>query len=259
MNNQDLSRYARQISFKPFGEEGQRRLAGNSALIVGVGGLGSWVAELLVRAGLGRLRLVDDDYVDLTNIHRQSLFTEKDAKERTLKINAAANHLREINSNCEIETVFARIDRLTADRLTEGVDVIIDGTDNFPARFILNDCAIKKSKPWIFAGVLGTEAQVMAIIPGRTPCLRCLLDSPPACNGQTCRQAGVLGPAVAMVAAFEASEALKILSGNSDKAGQCLLVFDVWNNVVKQIDVSKLNKNADCPCCVHKNFEFLEP
>ena len=109
----------------------------------------------------------------------------------------------------------------------------------------------------------------MTIIPGRTPCLRCLLDwpalrsfsevGPPACNGQTCRQAGVLGPAVAMVAAFEASEALKILSGNSDKAGQCLLVFDVWNNVVKQIDVSKLNKNADCPCCVHKNFEFLEP
>ncbi len=259
MDNQDLSRYARQISFKPFGEEGQRQLADSSALIVGVGGLGSWVAELLARAGVGRLRLVDDDCVDLTNIHRQSLFTEKDAKERTLKINAAANHLREINSNCEIETVFARIDRLTADRLTEGVDVIIDGTDNFPARFILNDCAIKKSKPWIFAGVLGTEAQVMAIIPGRTPCLRCLLDSPPACDGQTCRQAGVLGPAVAMVAAFEASEALKILSGNSDKAGQCLLVFDVWNNVAKQIDVSKLNKNTDCPCCVHKNFEFLEP
>ena len=259
MNNQDLSRYARQISFKPFGEEGQRQLADSSALIVGVGGLGSWVAELLVRAGVGRLRLVDDDYVELTNIHRQSLFTEKDAKERTFKINAAANHLRKINSNCEIETVFARIDRLTADRLTEGVDVIIDGTDNFPARFILNDCAIKKSKPWVFAGVLGTEAQVMTIIPGRTPCLRCLLDSPPACNGQTCRQAGVLGPAGAMVAAFEASEALKILSGNSDKAGQRLLVLDVWNNVVKQIDVSKLNKNADCPCCVHKNFEFLEP
>jgi adenylyltransferase/sulfurtransferase len=258
MKNQDLSRYARQISFKPFGEEGQRRLADSSTIIVGVGGLGSRVAELLVRAGVGRLRLVDDDYVELTNIHRQSLYTEKDAKERTLKINAAANHLREINSNCEIETVFARIDRLTADRLTEGVDLIIDGTDNFPARFILNDCAIKKSKPWVFAGVLGTEAQVMAIIPDKTPCLRCLLDSPPKYN-ETSRQTGILGSVVAMVAALETSEALKILSGNPDKAGQYLLVFDVWNNVVKQIDVSKLNKSADCPCCVHKNFEFLEP
>jgi adenylyltransferase/sulfurtransferase len=259
MKNQDLSRYARQITFKPFGKEGQRRLANSSALIVGVGGLGSWAAELLVRAGIGRIRLVDDDCVDLTNIHRHSLFTEKDAGERTLKIAAAANHLREINSNCTIETVFARIDRLTAEKLAEGVDVIIDGTDNFPARFILNDCAIKKSKPWVFAGVLGTEAQAMTIIPGKTPCLRCLLNSPPACNGQTCRQTGILGPAVAMVAAFEASEAIKILSGNPDKAGQCLLVFDVWNNVVKQMDVSKLTKNPDCPCCVHRNFEFLEP
>jgi adenylyltransferase/sulfurtransferase len=259
MKNQDLSRYARQISFKPFGEEGQRRLVNGSALIAGVGGLGSWVAELLVRAGVGRIRLVDDDCVDLTNIHRQSLFTEKDANEHILKIAAAANHLREINSNCTIETIFARIDRLTAERLAEGVDVIIDGTDNFPARFILNDCAIKTSKPWVFAGVLGTEAQVMTIIPGKTPCLRCLFDSPPACNGQTCRQAGVLGTAVAMTAAFEASEALKILSGNPDKAGQCLLVFDIWNNTIKQIDTSKLTKNANCPCCVQRNFEFLEP
>ena len=259
MNNQDLSRYARQISFKPFGEEGQHRLANGSALIVGVGGLGSWVAELLVRAGVGRIRLVDDDCVDLTNIHRQALFTEKDANERILKITAAANHLREINSDCTIETVCARIDRLTAQRLTENVDVIIDGTDNFPARFILNDCAIKSSKPWVFAGVLGTEAQVMTIIPGKTPCLRCLLGSPPACDGQTCRQVGVLGAAVAIVAAFEASEAIKILSGNPDKAGQCLLILDVWNNVVKQIDIAKMAKNTDCPCCVHKNFEFLEP
>ena len=148
---------------------------------------------------------------------------------------------------------------MTADRLTDNVDVIIDGTDNFAARFILNDCAIKKSTPWVFAGVLGTESQMMAIIPGKTPCLRCLLDSPPACDGQTCRQAGVLGPAVAMVAAVEASEALKILSGNPDKAGQCLFVFDAWNNTVKQIDVSKLNRNPDCPCCVHRKFEFLEP
>ena len=259
MKNQDLSRYARQISFKPLGVEGQQRLADGSALIVGIGGLGSWAAELLVRAGVGRIRLVDDDCVDLTNIHRQSLYTEKDANEHTLKITAAANHLREINSNCTIETVFARMDRLTAEKMVEDIDVIVDGTDNFPARFIINDCAIKKSKPWVFAGILGTEAQVMTIIPGRTPCLRCLLNSPPECNNQTCRQSGVLGPAVAMIAAFEASEALKILSGNADKAGQSLLKLDLWETIIKQIDVSKLTQNADCPCCAHRNFEFLEP
>ncbi len=258
MKNQDLSRYTRQIIFKPFGQVGQRRLAESSAIIVGVGGLGSWVAELLVRAGIGRLRLVDDDCVELTNIHRQSLYTEKDAEEHTRKIDAAANHLRQINSNCEVETVFARIDRLTANQLTEGVDLIIDGTDNFPARFVLNDCAIKKSKPWVFAGVLRTEAQVMTIIPGKTPCLRCLLDSPPEHN-ETSRQTGILGSVVAMVAALETSEAIKILSGNIDKAGQSLFVFDIWNNSVKQIDISKLPRNVDCPCCVHKNFEFLGP
>ncbi|MBN2020103.1 MAG: HesA/MoeB/ThiF family protein [Sedimentisphaerales bacterium] len=255
--NKDLSRYARQIAFKPFGPEGQKRLADSSVLIIGVGGLGSRVAEILVRAGIGRLRLVDDDYVDLTNIHRQSLFTEKDAADRVRKVTAAANRLCEINSDCKVATAFTRFNRLTAQGLVEGIDVLIDGTDNFPARFLINDCAIKKSRPWVFAGVLGTESQIMTIIPGKTPCLRCLFPSPPACDGQTCRQMGVLGPAVAAAAAFEASEALKILSGHPDKAGQSLLVFDLWNNTLKQIDLSKLTKNPDCPCCVHGNYEFL--
>jgi molybdopterin-synthase adenylyltransferase len=253
----DLSRYARQISFKPFGIESQQRLAGSSVLIVGVGGLGSWIAELLARAGVGRIRLVDDDYVELTNIHRQALFTEYDAKKRNLKINAAAQRLNEINSGCRIETVFARMDRITAEKLVEGMDVIVDGTDNFPARFIINDCAVKTSKPWVFAGVLGTEAQMMTIIPGKTPCLRCLLGSAPSCDGQNCRQSGVLGPAVAVVAAFEASEALKILSGHIEQANPNLVVFDFWSNIIEQVDVSKYK--PDCQCCVHKNFEFLEP
>ncbi len=257
MKNMDLSRYARQISFKPFGVEGQQRLVKSSALIVGVGGLGSWAAELLVRAGVGHIRLADDDCVEITNIHRQSLFTEKDSSERSLKVTAAAEHLREINSSCNIEPVFTRMDRLTAGKLVEGMDVIVDGTDNFPARFILNDCAVKNSKPWVFAGVLGSEAQMMTIIPGKTPCLRCLLGQVPSCSGQSCREVGVLGPAVAAVAAFEASEALKILSGNIDRANPNLVVFDFWSNIIEQVNVSKLR--TDCTCCVQKNFEFLEP
>lgn len=228
-------------------------------LVVGVGGLGSWVSELLVRAGVGRIHLADDDSVEITNIHRQALYTESDAAARKLKIDAAARRLHEINSDIEVETVYGRMDRLNAEKLMQDVDVVVDGTDNFETRFILNDCAMKLSKPWVFAGVLGTKAQVMTIVPGRTPCLRCLMDSPPTCDGGNCcgGPGGVLGVAVAMVAAFEAAEALKILAGQVDRINPYLLVFDVWTNSIKQIDIS--TRRTDCPCCVHKEFEYLEP
>lgn len=254
----DLSRYARQTSLKTFGVEAQESLVKGSVLVVGVGGLGSWAAELLVRAGVGRIRLVDDDSVDITNIHRQAMYTESDAEARTLKIEAAAQRLRQINSTVEIETVYARLDRLTAEKLVRDVDVVVDGTDNFETRFILNDCAMKLSKPWVFAGVQGTQAQMMTIVPGRTPCLRCVMDAPPSCDGgDCCCQSGVLGMAVAIAAAFEASEAMKILAGHADRISRHMLVFDIWDNTVKQIDLS--SPRADCPCCVHKDFEYLEP
>jgi molybdopterin/thiamine biosynthesis adenylyltransferase len=254
----DLSRYAKQTSLATFGVKGQESLGRSGVLVVGVGGLGSWVAELLVRAGVGRIRLVDDDSVAISNIHRQAMYTERDAAARTLKIEAAARRLREINGGVEVETVYARMDRLTAERLMQDVDVVVDGTDNFETRFVLNDCAMKLSKPWVFAGVLGTKAQMMTIVPGRTPCLRCLMDSPPTCDGdQCCGHSGVLGAAVAVAASFEATEALKILSGHSERINPYLLVFDVWDNTIKQIDIS--TPRADCPCCVHKEFEFLEP
>ncbi len=254
----DLSRYAKQTSLKGFGVEGQQSLARGSVLVVGVGGLGSWVAELLVRAGVGRIRLVDDDSVEITNIHRQAMYTEGDAAARRLKIEAAGQRLREINSGVQVEMIYGRMDRLTAEKLMHDVDVVVDGTDNFETRFILNDCAMKLSKPWVFAGVLGTKAQMMTVVPGKTPCLRCLMDSPPTCDGgQCCCQSGVLGVAVALAAAFEASEAMKILAGHLDRINPCLLVFDIWSNSIKQIDVS--TPRADCPCCVHKDFEFLEP
>ncbi len=255
INNRDLSRYSKQTSLKDFGVESQRSLLKGRVLVVGVGGLGSWVSELLVRAGVGRIRLVDDDSVEISNIHRQAMYTESDADAHRLKIDAAAERLREIDSTVEVETVYTRMDRLTAEKLMQGVDVVVDGTDNFETRFILNDCAMKLSKPWVFAGVLGTKAQVMTIVPGKTPCLRCLMDAPPTDDGG--RPRPVLGVAVAVTASFEATEALKILSGHPDRINPCLLVFDVWENTVKQMDVSP--RRADCPCCVHRRFEFLEP
>lgn len=252
----DGSRYVRQTGFVPFGLEGQQSLVNSSALIVGVGGLGSWAAELLVRAGVGRIRLVDNDRVELANIHRQSLYTEADAEARSLKIASAAQRLSRINSGVEVETVCARLDRLTAERLMQDMDVIVDGMDNFESRFIVNDWAVKMSKPWIFAGVLGMSAQVMTIVPGKTPCLRCLMDAPPAPEGDGAPRP-VLGMTVAMTAAFEASEAMKVLSGHLDRVNRGLLVFDLWENTIRQIDVS--TPRADCPCCVHKRFEFLDP
>jgi len=258
INNLDLSRYAKQTSLKDFGVEGQWSLLKSRVLIVGVGGLGSWVSELLARAGVGFIRIVDDDSVEITNIHRQAMYTESDAAARRLKIEAAGQQLREINSSVAVETVYGRMDRLTAEKLMQDVDVVVDGTDNFETRFILNDCAMKLSKPWVFAGVLGTKAQMMTIVPGKTPCLRCLMDAPPTCDGgQCCCHSGVLGVAVAIAASFEATEALKILSGHSERINPYLLVFDIWENTIKQIDVSA--PRADCPCCVRKEFEFLEP
>ena len=252
-------RYARQTSLKDFGVGGQESLRKGRVLVVGVGGLGSWVAELLVRAGVGHVRLVDDDCVELTNIHRQALYTESDAGARRLKIEAAGKRLREINSAVEIEMIYGRMDRLTAEKLMYDMDVVVDGTDNFETRFILNDCAMKLSKPWVFAGVSGTKAQMMTVVPGKTPCLRCLMDAPPGCDGGNCHcgPGGVLGVAVAIAASFEATEALKILSGHMEQINPYLLVFDIWSNSIKQIDVS--TPRADCPCCVHKDFEYLEP
>jgi len=255
MNRPDLSRYARHTSIESFGVEGQERLLTSSVLVVGMGGLGSWVSELLVRAGVGRIRLVDDDSVEISNIHRQAMYTESDATAGRLKIDAAAQRLREINSNVKVETARARMDKLTAEELMQDLDVVVDGTDNFESRFILNDSAIKLSKPWVFAGIMGTKAQVMTIVPGRTPCLRCLMDAPPV--RQDDRPRPVLGVAVAVTASLEATEALKILSGHLDRINPHLLVFDVWGNTIKQMDVSP--PRADCPCCVHRRFDFLAP
>ncbi len=255
-------RYLRQINFSAFGTAGQQRLMQSRVLVIGAGGLGSWASELLVRAGVGQLTLCDDDSVELSNLHRQSLYDQTQAAAHPLKVIAAAERLKAINSDCRIIPFAERIDRLTIGRAAQGADAIVDGTDNFQSRYLINDYAVKHAIPWVSAGVMEAQGQVMTLIPGKTPCLRCILPTPPSCCGDdvnACSQAGVLGPAVATLSAMQAAEALKLLSGNADKANPYLTKIDLWNNTIQRIDLSKLYPAVPCRCCGQREFDYLEP
>lgn len=253
-----LARYARQIRFAPLGEHGQRRLMESRALVCGCGALGSFAANLLVRAGVGTVRIVDRDFVETSNLQRQVLFDEQDAAAGLPKAVAAAEKLARINSQVRIEPVVADLEPRNIDELAQGVDVIVDGTDNFETRFLINDFAVSRRLPWVYGGCLGAEGQTMAILPGEGPCLRCLIpDCPPAGSTATCDTAGILGPAVGFIASLEAMEALKILSGNRAHVSRSLLVVDLWTNVLHQVDVSKLAAQSDCPACRRGEFPWL--
>jgi adenylyltransferase/sulfurtransferase len=253
-----LDRYQRQTAFAPLGVKGQVAISSGRALIVGLGGLGTWTAELLARAGVGFLRLVDADKVDLTNIHRQGLYDEADAAAGALKVHAAAARIKRVNSAVAVETAVERLGADNIEKLAGDVAIILDGTDNFQTRFVINDYAVKTGRPWILAGVIGAEAQTMTIVPGRTPCLRCVYEFPaPVCVEPTCRRAGVLGPAVAAIAAIQAMEAIKVLSGRLEAINPFLLKMDLWTGTLQRIDVSVAAANAACPCCKHRRFEFL--
>ncbi len=252
-----LDRYARQIRFQPIGEQGQRRLLAARAVVCGCGALGNQIANLLVRAGVGHVRVIDRDVVDLSNLHRQTLFTEEDARAGAPKAIAAAERLRAANSEVRVEPVVADIGPETIERLCEDADVIIDGCDNFETRFVINDYAVKNGLPWVFGGCVGTEGQVMTVLPGETPCLRCVVEVPPAPGAApTCDSVGVLGPIVGVVASVEAMEALKILSGARAAVLRKMFVVDLWTNQVRMMNVSAL-KSADCPTCARRDFSFL--
>jgi len=246
------------MRFPPLGEEGQRRLASARVLICGCGALGSVIANTLVRAGVGAVRIVDRDFVELSNLARQVLFDEADAAAGLPKAVAAAEKLRGINSSVEIEPIVADVNHTNIERFCEGVDVILDGTDNFETRFLINDAAVKNGLPWIYGGCVGAEGQTMTIIPGQTPCLRCLMEScPPPGSTPTCDTAGILGPIVGAIASIEAMEAIKILSGNRDAVSRQLTVVDLWQNRIKQVDVSRLRDQVDCPACKRGEFPWL--
>ena len=241
--------------YERLGLAGQQKLAGARVLIVGVGGLGSWIAELLARAGVGMLRLADDDRVELANIHRQGLYDEAASAAGTLKVHAAKQRIAAVNSQVAVECVTQRLDASNARKLADGIDLILDGTDNFASRFIINDLSVATGRPWILGGVVGTEAIIMTIIPGRTSCLRCVFETPPPADQcPTAATHGVLGPAVAATASMQALEAIKVLSGNASTAASGLLKMNLWSGEFRRVGTQRA---ADCICCSRKHFDFL--
>lgn len=245
-----LNRYSRQERFAPFGKEGQQRLKQSHALIVGAGALGSAIAETLVRAGVGKVTLADRDYVEWSNLQRQQLFTEQDAGERLPKAVAAKRRLCMINSEVTVE---ARVLDVRAGELTElarGVDVILDATDNFDTRLIINDYCYQQSIPWIYGGCVGSTGMSFTFRPGATPCLNCLLGAVPF-GGDTCDTAGILPQAVQMVAAHQTMEAMKLLSGHPETLRGKMVSFDLWRNETLVFGVEQARKE-DCPTCGDK-------
>ena len=254
----DFTRYARQMRFASMGEEGQQRLAEASILLCGCGALGSAIADTLVRAGVGKLRVVDRDFVELSNLQRQSLFDEADAAGGLPKAVAAGEKLRRINSTVAIEPVVADINPTNIEGFCDRVDMILDGTDNFETRFLINDAAVKLGVPWVYGGCVGAQGQAMTILPGRTPCLRCLMPECPAPGSTpTCDTAGILGPIVALIASIEAIEAIKILSGHPEAISRSLTIVDLWQNHINQMDIRGLREQVDCPTCKHGQFPWL--
>jgi adenylyltransferase/sulfurtransferase len=250
-------RYRRQIRFAPFGEEGQAKLREARVLVVGCGALGCVSADLLVRAGVGLVRVVDRDFVERDNLHRQVLFTEADAAAQLPKAVAGAARLSTVNSEVAVESVVADVNATNITRLADGVQVIVDGTDNFETRYLINDFAVANNLPWVFAGCVGSEGQTMAIVPGESPCLSCFLpEPPPATSMPTCETAGVLAPIVSVVAAYQAMEALKILSGNAAAVNPQLTVFDLWSNQVRSINM-RSSRRDDCLTCGERQFPWL--
>jgi len=250
-------RYSRQILFSGIGKEGQRRLLQSRALIVGCGALGSAHAESLARAGVGKLRIADRDFVEASNLQRQTMFTERDAAERMPKAIAAANHIREINGDIEVEPEIVDVNHSNIERLIKDCDVVLDGTDNFATRYLINDACVKHETNWIYGAAVGSYGVTMTIQPHQTPCLRCVFEeAPPAASSPTCDTAGVIMPIISVVAAVQVAEALKLLAGQTENLHRSLMQFDVWRNEWRRINPGPAS--PECPTCAKGNFATLE-
>ena len=247
------ARYAKQLLFRPIGEEGQQAIQESTVAVVGLGALGTVIANTLCRAGVGHLRLIDRDFVELSNLQRQVLFDERDAEMRLPKAIAAADKLRAINSTIDIESEIADVDASNVERLIAGSTVVLDGTDNLETRFLINDACIKSETPWIYGGALGSTGNTMTVIPGKTPCLRCLIDhAPPPGTMPSCDTDGVLGGVTGVVGALEAVEALKLIVGVAPAGG--VLCIDVWDRDFSELG---LKRREDCPACALGKYEYL--
>jgi molybdopterin/thiamine biosynthesis adenylyltransferase len=249
-------RYSRQILFRGIGAEGQKRLSGARVAVVGCGATGSAVASLLARSGVGRLRIIDRDYVESSNLQRQSLFDESDARESLPKAIAAARRIAAFNSQIVAEPQVADLTPENASTLLAEVDLILDGTDNFETRYLINDFAVERNLPWIYAAAVGSYGVTQNVIPGQTACLACLFPDSPQGTFETCETAGILNSAVNLIASIEATEALKFLVGAPDKLRRTLLSFDVWTNDRAELQAG--SPRAACRACGHRDFIHLE-
>lgn len=250
-------RYSRQARLEVIGEEGQQRLEAARVAIVGCGATGTVLANHLVRAGVGYVRLIDRDFVEPSNLQRQLLFEEDDVTHGVPKAHAAKVRLSAANSEVGIEGIVADVNASNIEEFVGDVDLALDGTDNFETRYILNDACVKLGKPWLYTGVVSTYGMTMLIRPVVSPCLRCMFpEPPPPGSAATCDTAGVLGPAVGVIASLAATEAMKWLVGAEEDLSEGLLHVDVWDLTWRQF---RLERKPDCPCCVHREFPFLEP
>jgi len=251
----NFDKYSRQILFSPIGEEGQTKLLQSRVVILGCGALGTAQANALVRAGVGRVRIVDRDFVEESNLQRQMLFDEADAKESLPKAVAAERKLRQINSDVHVEGIVADADSSNIEEFIEGFHVVLDATDNFETRYLLNDAAVKLEIPWVYGAVVASYAATMTILPGRTACLTCIFPTSPRGMHETCDTVGVIGPAVAWAAAIQTTEALKILLGRESDLHASLVAYDLWSNRFQKVNA---HRDPQCRVCVAHEFAYLE-
>jgi adenylyltransferase/sulfurtransferase len=253
----EFERYSRQVLFEGIGADGQRRLSAAHVTLVGCGALGSVLAETLVRGGVGFLRICDRDHLELHNLQRQVLFDEADVAAGLPKAMAAAAKLARINSSVRVEPIVADVTHANVERLISDADVILDGTDNFETRYLLNDVSVATGKPWIYGAVIGSTGLVMPVLPGETPCLRCVFESaPPPELSPTCDTAGVLAPAVQVVASLQAAEVFKLLTGQRNLVTRGLISVDVWESRFARLNVGE-KPNSECACCGKRQFDYL--
>lgn len=273
--SEDLSRYHRQMILPGIGEDGQQRLLGSTACVIGCGALGSVIADLLARAGVGHLVIIDRDFIEMTNLQRQTLFDERDVAEAVPKAEAARRRLGKINSDVRVTAVVDDLNRTNIERYASGADVIVDGLDNFEGRYLVNDFCVKHGIAYVYGGAVGTVGAAFAILPHTEggdapwetlpdgsragPCLRCLFEEEPAPGTMpTCDTAGILASAAVTVASFEVAETLKVLTGNYAQVSPTLLNVDLWNSSMSELRVAGAYEHGDCPCCKHGRFEYLE-
>jgi len=256
MDPADRERYSRQVLFQGIGERGQECLLKAHVAVIGCGALGSFHAAALARAGVGHITIIDRDFVEPSNLQRQWLFDESDAADAMPKAAAAARAIARVNSTIRVDGIVADLEPGNAADLLCGASLLLDGTDNFDTRFLLNDFAVSRSIPWIYGAAVGSYGLTMPVLPGRTACLRCVYPEPPAGAQPTCETAGVLNAIVSVIASLQVADALKILSGNLEKIQARITTLDVWSGGIRQVEMPP--RDPECPACGRREFSWLD-